>query len=301
MRLDWLEDVIALLDTGGVAEAAKARNITQPAFSRRMRALEDVLGIAIVDRTARPSGPTEAVRDHSDRLRRLADEQRALMAAIRQAQATGAPQLVLVCQHAITTSLGPRIVANLRDSKINSVRLRSANRSECEAVLFAGGAALSLTYQMESEPTRATPALLKREVLGSDQLVAVAGANHAKSQMWQMHQGRLQIIGYPSDVFLGAVFSRHIAPGLTQQGELSVAAETALTPAALQMARAGIGIAWVPLALAGEGIEDGSLINLSDELGSAEMQIVAHGWAESDSLMIRQAWLKLAHLMKAAS
>ncbi|MEL7214926.1 MAG: LysR family transcriptional regulator [Pseudomonadota bacterium] len=299
MRLDWIEDLIALLDAGGVAEAARKRNVTQPAFSRRIMALEDVLGLTLIDRSVRPSGPTALLRDHGDRFRRLADEQRALIAAMRQAQRVGAPQLVVVCQHAITTSLGPRIVEHLRRAASGSVRLRSANRDQCETMLFSGTAAISVTYRNKNERAAQSSPMLTEAMMGTDRFIPVVGQKHAKRLMWEMHKGRLTIIGYPMDVFLGNTFSRRIAPSLMGRCELNVAAETALTPAAMEMARAGVGIAWVPAALAGEAVASGDLVELSDELGSTDLQIIAQAWdadADADG-RIAKAWAALVNVV----
>ncbi|MCB2102451.1 MAG: LysR family transcriptional regulator, partial [Rhodobacterales bacterium] len=37
MELSWLEDFVALAETGSFSRAAERRNLTQPAFSRRIR------------------------------------------------------------------------------------------------------------------------------------------------------------------------------------------------------------------------------------------------------------------------
>ena len=44
MDTRWLEDVLALLEEGTLNRAAARRNVTQPAFSRRIRAFEDWIG-----------------------------------------------------------------------------------------------------------------------------------------------------------------------------------------------------------------------------------------------------------------
>jgi hypothetical protein len=50
MDIMWLEDFIKLADEGNFSRAAEARNLTQPAFSRRIRALEEWVGATLVDR-----------------------------------------------------------------------------------------------------------------------------------------------------------------------------------------------------------------------------------------------------------
>ena len=41
MDLDWLKDFLALAEQGNFSRAADVRNVTQPAFGRRIRAMED--------------------------------------------------------------------------------------------------------------------------------------------------------------------------------------------------------------------------------------------------------------------
>ena len=55
----WLEDFLALASTGNFTRAAEERHSSQPAFSRRIRALEEWLGAALVDRSTQPARLTE--------------------------------------------------------------------------------------------------------------------------------------------------------------------------------------------------------------------------------------------------
>src|SRR3546814_9730261 len=59
MNLSWLEDFLALAASGNFSRAAQERHMTQPAFSRRIRALEDWLGVALFDRATHPVALTE--------------------------------------------------------------------------------------------------------------------------------------------------------------------------------------------------------------------------------------------------
>ena len=48
MDLNWLEDFLALAEHRNFSRAAEARNVTQPAFSRRIRAMEEWVGTPFV-------------------------------------------------------------------------------------------------------------------------------------------------------------------------------------------------------------------------------------------------------------
>jgi LysR family transcriptional regulator, hypochlorite-specific transcription factor HypT len=60
MELEWLQDFVSLAKTGSFTQASEHRNISQSAFSRRIRALENWIGAELVDRHTHPVVLTEA-------------------------------------------------------------------------------------------------------------------------------------------------------------------------------------------------------------------------------------------------
>ena len=60
MDLDWLKDFLALAEHGNFSRAADARHVTQPAFSRRIRALEEWVGTALFARSTQGATITPA-------------------------------------------------------------------------------------------------------------------------------------------------------------------------------------------------------------------------------------------------
>ena len=54
MDTKWLEDFISLAETRSFSRSAQLRHVTQPAFSRRIQALEAWAGIDLVDRSSYP-------------------------------------------------------------------------------------------------------------------------------------------------------------------------------------------------------------------------------------------------------
>ena len=293
MRTDWLEDLVALLDSGGVADAAGLRNVTQPAFSRRIKVLEEVLGIEVIDRSVKPSGPSRILRSREAELRKLANELRQLLSDMRQEQSTGIRQLVIASQHAITTSMGTQIINSVAEPSHTHIRLRSGNRDECETMLIRRQAAISLTYRITAEPVPRLASFLEEAVIGAETLIPVCSTAHVRDLMWRFHNGSLRIIGYPADVFLGAALARHVLPALAGKSQISVITETGLSTAALQLAQSGLGVAWVPSALAAPALSRDELVDLREELGGIEMELVAHRWATTSNPATLAAWDRL--------
>ena len=54
MNIAWFRDLGNLAQTGNFSQAARLGNISQPAFSRRIQALEAWVGAGLVDRSRHP-------------------------------------------------------------------------------------------------------------------------------------------------------------------------------------------------------------------------------------------------------
>lgn len=68
MNTKWMEDFLCLADTRSFSRSAIVRHASQPAFSRRIQALESWLGTTLVDRSSTPLSLTTAghqFRDHA--------------------------------------------------------------------------------------------------------------------------------------------------------------------------------------------------------------------------------------------
>lgn len=96
MELVWLEDFLALADARNFSRAAEARNVTQPAFSRRIRAFENWIGAEMFTRGSRGVSLTAAgehVLAHAGEIvRRIHDLRREVRALSgREAMPCGSP------------------------------------------------------------------------------------------------------------------------------------------------------------------------------------------------------------------
>ena len=62
MRLEWIRDLLAVMEGGSLARAAERRFVTQSAFTRRIRLIEDSLGAELFDRSRKPLEMLASVR-----------------------------------------------------------------------------------------------------------------------------------------------------------------------------------------------------------------------------------------------
>ena len=107
MKLAWIEDLLTLVDAGTFSRAAILRNITQPAFSRRIQLLEDWLGVELIDRRSQPLRLSAIAERHIPDFRALLHDLDQLRARMRT-ESQGTARIALVTQHSLTmTQLPP--------------------------------------------------------------------------------------------------------------------------------------------------------------------------------------------------
>lgn len=54
MQIKWLDDLLAIAEWKNFSRAAEVRCVTQSALSRRIRSLEEWVGVELVDRATYP-------------------------------------------------------------------------------------------------------------------------------------------------------------------------------------------------------------------------------------------------------
>ncbi len=139
MNLIWLDDFLALATTGNFSRAAEERHMTQPAFSRRIRALEEWLGVALFDRTTHPVTLTEAgqwfrtmAQDTLAHVARLPDEARAVVDA-------SAATLRIAATHALSLTFLPGWLRGLESRPGCRADPADVGRGRnCEALMVQG-------------------------------------------------------------------------------------------------------------------------------------------------------------------
>lgn len=292
MRHEWLKDLLAVAEAGSFQAAAEARGVTQPAFSRRLRQIEEQLDAQLFDRSQRPARILPHVAASLEQIRELSDGINSLTMSLRQGGRGLHNKLEIACQHAITISVAPGLMDRLRAFDLK-VRMRSANREDCLALLLIGQVELALVYDIDGLPLAVSSDAIARTMIAGDRLVPVFSASATDRLNADFQRGELPIVAYPRDVFLGKVFWNRIAPRLAGAGQPVSRVETALTPAAMQFALAGIGVAWLPQSLVADELARGTLADLSASLPALDMDLIAVRRLDSPSAVVDRVWERI--------
>ncbi|SDN65861.1 DNA-binding transcriptional regulator, LysR family [Lutimaribacter pacificus] len=291
MRLEWLEDIVAIFESDSLNEAAHRRYLTQPAFSRRVRSIEDYLGVELMDRSRKPARPTGTLVEQEERLRRLSADLKSLVVDLRKADRQVSSRVVIASQHAITTSLLPGLIADRLATLGYTLRLRSANRSECWGMLITKEADLVLTYKSMAELAHPPEEYMEELIISKEDLIPVGSAGMRP----QIEGGHLPMIGYPSDVFLGKLIETEVSPHIPEGISTEVTVETALTVAAMQIAANGVGIAWIPRSMLENLPSRSGLVSYSDLLPTPRIATTATRLIGRKSDAEERIWAELSN------
>ena len=153
METKWLEDFVSLAETHSFSRSAQLRHVTQPAFSRRIQALEAWAGTDLVDRSSYPTRLTSAGETlHAQSLEMLQALQ-STRAMLRGH--TGADQDVIefAVPHTLALTFFPAWATRLREhfGPIKS-RLIALNVHDAVLQLVEGSCDLLIAYHHGAHP-----------------------------------------------------------------------------------------------------------------------------------------------------
>lgn len=259
MDLSWIEDFAALAETGNFSRAARARHCTQPAFSRRIRALEDWVGAPLFDRDTAPVRLTVA----GERFRPTATEALRLLIQARdearEAARVEEAQLVVAATHALSLQFFPNWLTTLESrGPVGPVRLVSDSQKACEELMAQGAAQFLLCHHHPAVASRLDGAAFHATPIGHDLLVPVVAPNAVPSLA-----GELPYLAYSAESGMGRIIAAQLQarPPLRLRpvftSHLSVVLRT--------MAGDGRGLAWLPLSLVEADLANGRLLRMGGE------------------------------------
>ncbi|GLR82769.1 LysR family transcriptional regulator (plasmid) [Azospirillum oryzae] len=283
MELSWLDDFLALVDCGNFSRAADARHLTQPAFSRRIRALEDWAGTPLFDRSAQPVTLTEAGR----RFRPFADETvRRLLQGREEARLAAqseAATLRFAATHALSLTFFPSWLRALEArARLGAITLSSDSMEACERLMLAGQAQFLLCHAHPAAAGRLDAESFRSVVVGGDRLLAVTAPDaagrprHLLAARESGESAPLPHLSYSRESGMGRILEavRAVQP-LTNA--LDTVFTSHLAAVLRTLARDGRGVAWLPESLIAEDLARGTLVRAGvpagDERWTVPVQI----------------------------
>jgi LysR family transcriptional regulator, hypochlorite-specific transcription factor HypT len=268
MDTNWLEDFLVLAEQRNFSRAADVRNVTQPAFSRRIRALEDWIGTPLFVRSAQGATLTPA----GAHLRPLADDMlRSMHRARRDTRAVGEREMAtlsIAATHTLSFTFFPEwIRKHVRFERLSTLNLISDSMEACEQIMLGGEVYFLLCHYHADAPTRFDVDRFQSIRVGSDVLVPVCSPDAEGRPVWPLlgtPESSLRLLAYSQASELGRILAAH-PTGRCATAGLEIVFTSHLAATLLVMAREGHGIAWLPLILAEEDLKHARLVRAGSE------------------------------------
>ncbi|TCV67434.1 LysR substrate-binding domain-containing protein [Neorhizobium sp. S3-V5DH] len=297
MDTAWLLDLRALADTLNFSRAAEMRNITQPAFGRRIKALEEWSGSVLIDRSTHrlritPAGEImlDAAKDILQRIEKASHD----LGQERSATAT----LTFAATHALSFTFFPGWVQSLGSSIATvPIRLLSDNMNECEKMMAEGRAQFLLCHFHPNSEIRLHEADFKHLELASDVLVPVAQRGEGGAPIHSLPgtpETPVPHVSFDEKSGMGRILASNLRP-VGRELHLSRVFTSHLAMVLKALAIDGKGVAWIPLSLANSELKpEGKLAIAGSEEWMVPVKIVLIRSRTRMTELAEQFWTTVA-------
>ncbi len=249
METKWLEDFVSLAETRSFSRSAQLRHVTQPAFSRRIQALEAWAGTDLVDRSSYPTRLTPAGTTLYDQALEMLQALQNTRAMLRGHSSSSSDMIEFAVPHTLAFTFFPAWVSAVRaDFGPLKSRLIALNVHDAMMRLVEGNCDILISYHHPSQPLQLDPERYDMVTLGQEVLAPYAKAD-ADGQPLFCLPGRagepLPYLGYAPGAYLGRVTELILKQSGTAI-HLERVYETDMAEGLKAMALEGHGVAFLP-------------------------------------------------------
>jgi DNA-binding transcriptional LysR family regulator len=249
METKWLEDFVSLAETRSFSRSAQLRHVTQPAFSRRIQALEAWAGIDLVDRSSFPTRLTPAGETFHAQALEILDALQGARNLMRAHQVAGGDMIEFAVPHTLAFTFFPHWLMELR-SRFGAVktRLTALNVHDAALRLTEGGCDLLIAYHHSSQPLPLAPERYEMLSLGVETLAAYSKAGADGRPLFVLPgraSERVPLLSYAPGAYMARLVEA-ILKGADPAPLLEPVYETDMSEGLKAMALEGHGLAFLP-------------------------------------------------------
>jgi DNA-binding transcriptional LysR family regulator len=301
VEIRWLEDFVALARIRHFSRAADAQYVSQPTFSRRIKLLEEEMGVQLVDRNTLPLSLTPAgelflaaaekitriLRDTRDDCRAIHEEQSSrLVFAMTESLYLS---LYKTWLEPFSSGLGVALDLNLHSTSWSARDFGHAILAgQCDAILCYWHDSVDLFRDVPADT-------FEHLTLGHERLVpcsAPDAAGEARHRLPGTRRRPIPFIDYHDNAILKPIVQQLLG---RHADELHLdTVNTNFHPASVKaMIREGFGVGWIPLRLARESLRHGRLLAAGDERHVIDLEVRVYRLRNNAHPGLEQLWSAL--------
>jgi DNA-binding transcriptional LysR family regulator len=284
METKWLEDFVSLAETRSFSRSAQLRHVTQPAFSRRIQALEAWAGTDLVDRSSYPTRLTPAGQTLYAQSLEMLQALQSTRAMLRGHSAAGQDVIEFAVPHTLAFTFFPAWVSSLRE-KFGPIKSRLIALNVHDAVmrLVEGGCDIFIGYHHPSQPFQLDADRYEMVSLGQEVLAPYCKVDSNGEPLFKL-PGRagqpLPYLGYAPGAYLGRVTDLILKQSATAI-HLDRVYETDMAEGLKVMALEGHGVAFLPYSAVKKELRSKRLVGAAPpEIKGLEMTMEVRAYRE---------------------
>jgi DNA-binding transcriptional LysR family regulator len=287
LDLEWLEDLEAVAHWRNFSKAATARHMAQPVLSRHIKALEEWVGVPLLDRTSHPVSLTEAGAAFLP-YAAVAIEQ--LIKGRDIARATvenAAKKLTLAATHVLSITFFPQWLQELEAKlKIESVQMISDSFQACQTLMMERKVQCLLCHGHALQQSQLLAPDFVYTVMGMDVLLPVAKplADGASPDFFT-----LALLAYGQESSFGKIM-KDVLPGVFQENRLVTHFTSHHAVLLKTMALDGRGVAWLPKSLVLDELANNRLVTVGDAAWQILIEIRLYRHADEMAATAEAVW-----------
>ena len=292
MEVKWLEDFLSLASTASFSRSAAERHVTQSAFSRRIRQLEDWVGLPLIDRATYPVRLTTAGESFRGTAQDLLQDLLRARDSLREKQGLRANTLSFAALHTLSLTFFPQWLRRI-EPRCGGLRTRvSADNNGIDSLvtlLREGGSDFLLMYSHSAVPVFIGDSDITHARLGDERVIPVSAPDANGRPIHRIEPGAAPArhLAYGT----GSFFSHALADLFASRSlERVTIHENTMSEGLKAMALAGWGLAWIPESIVRLDLAGGQLVRAADPSWDLTVDIRLYRSLSNARPVVEQFW-----------
>jgi LysR family transcriptional regulator, hypochlorite-specific transcription factor HypT len=294
LEIAWLEDFLALDAKRSFSQAAEVRCVSQPAFSRRIQALEERFGTTLIDRSTSPITLTPMGKNFRSYALQMLRQTQDAKQFVQSQQATKGGVVRFAVAHTLATNFFPSWYNDIKGLLIQTganAQVNATNVMEGAKALQDRETDFFVSFH-HSDMTQYLPAdRFQSVLLAHDEFLPFSAVVDGKP-LFSFDASvapRVPYLAYsPGTFFSQLVDTLHFQSSVTLN--LEKIFQTQMAEAIKAMVLAGHGIGWLPTSCIAAELSQGRIKSIGSQLLGSKLEVRIHRTATPHAPVIDAIW-----------
>lgn len=310
MELKWLEDFLSLCNSGNFRISSEQRFVSQPAFSRRIKALETWLEAELIDRSNFPVQPTAAGREFRPVAQKMVNLAYQKRNDFREQSSNDKEKISFSTLNTLADVFIPawlKVLEPELDAEIFRIRTDFRSVDAYLVALDEGVVDFFICYEDQSGSVIIDPEKYPSLQLAVEVVIPVVSPDNNGQPTWWLpskpsgpiphlctkaHLSRLARHHLEKRYGLSLPVKNHIEK---RYGDLTFAPvyEASTASSIKAMAIEGYGVAWLPKSIVVDELANGRLVRAAEDIDDIPVDIKIFRTADGTDQRVEKFWQML--------